>query len=188
MTLSDLANLGEFIGGIAVIVTLIYLAVQLKQNSKMARANAVATLLARYESPNAILAGSAEASRVFRLGTYSDGELNEDESTQYHCICIQFLAVVYAAYKFQCDGILSQEQWQIYRNDTAEFIGAPGFRKMMPYFKSYYAPDRSFIAELESMESDMSEHHELPFKKSIQEIERGSGGSPSPNNTKKTEA
>ena len=70
MTLSDLANLGEFIGGIAVIVTLIYLAVQLKQNSKMARANAVATLLARYESPNAILAGSTEAAWARHLTTH----------------------------------------------------------------------------------------------------------------------
>ena len=179
MTLTDLASIGEFVGGIAVIVTLVYLAVQLKQNSKMARANAVATLLARYESPNAILAGSAEASRVFRLGTYGGAELNEDESTQYHCLCIQFLAVVYAAYKFHIDGILSAEQWQIYRNDAAEFMGAPGLGKLMPYFKSYYAPDPHFVAELELMEAEGRKSGGVPFMTSLQQFENvGDGGLP----------
>ncbi len=39
MTLSDLGNIGESVGVIAVVVTLIYLAVQIRQNSATARAH-----------------------------------------------------------------------------------------------------------------------------------------------------
>ncbi len=39
MTLEDLGNLGEFLGAIGVIVTLVYLAVQVRQNTRMMRAN-----------------------------------------------------------------------------------------------------------------------------------------------------
>ena len=39
MTLEDLGNLGEFLGAIGVIVTLVYLAVQVLQNTRMVRAN-----------------------------------------------------------------------------------------------------------------------------------------------------
>ena len=38
MSLSDLGNLGELVGGIAVIVTLIYLVIQVRQNSAATRA------------------------------------------------------------------------------------------------------------------------------------------------------
>ena len=37
MTLANLANIGEFIGGIAVIVSLIYLALQIRHNTKTVR-------------------------------------------------------------------------------------------------------------------------------------------------------
>ena len=37
MTLEDLANLGEFIGAFAVVVSLIYLAIQIRQNTAQIR-------------------------------------------------------------------------------------------------------------------------------------------------------
>jgi hypothetical protein len=37
MSLAQLANLGEFVGGLAVLVTLIYLAVQVRQSTDLAQ-------------------------------------------------------------------------------------------------------------------------------------------------------
>ncbi len=39
MTLEDLGNIGEFVGAIGVVVTLIYLAVQIRQNTKSLRSS-----------------------------------------------------------------------------------------------------------------------------------------------------
>ena len=50
MTLSDLANIGEFVGGIGVVVTLIFVGIQLRQNTR-----AVQRSSAR-EAGNAIVA------------------------------------------------------------------------------------------------------------------------------------
>ena len=41
MDLTQLANLGEFIGGVAVLVTLVYLAAQVRQSNELARADAI---------------------------------------------------------------------------------------------------------------------------------------------------
>ena len=41
MDLTQLANLGEFIGGVAVLVTLGYLALQVRQSNELARADAI---------------------------------------------------------------------------------------------------------------------------------------------------
>ena len=40
MTLEDLGNIGEFVGAVAVVVSLLYLAVQIRQNSRLLRSAA----------------------------------------------------------------------------------------------------------------------------------------------------
>ena len=72
MTLEDLGNIGDFLGGIAVIVTLIYLARQIRENTKVARIQTIQTIksdalqlrVAGIQSPDiaAILAKSIEDS------------------------------------------------------------------------------------------------------------------------------
>jgi hypothetical protein len=44
MTLSDLGNLADFLGAIAVLVTLVYLAIQVRQNSATSRVQIRQTL------------------------------------------------------------------------------------------------------------------------------------------------
>jgi hypothetical protein len=39
VTIEDLGNLGDFVGGIAVVATLIYVAMQLRQNNQLLRSN-----------------------------------------------------------------------------------------------------------------------------------------------------
>lgn len=47
MNLEVLGNLGDFVGGIAVVLTLIYLAVQIRENTKEVRNNTVQALMDR---------------------------------------------------------------------------------------------------------------------------------------------
>ena len=57
MTLEDLGNLGDFIGGIAVVATLIYLAAQVTQNNRLLRANTASVRAASITAINERLVG-----------------------------------------------------------------------------------------------------------------------------------
>ena len=46
MTLADLGNLGEFVGALGVVAALVYLAFQIRQNTRQLRNNARAIRLA----------------------------------------------------------------------------------------------------------------------------------------------
>ena len=50
MTLTELGALGEFVGGIAVLVTLIYLVVQLRQNTTTTRSSAYQSWIAVHDN------------------------------------------------------------------------------------------------------------------------------------------
>ena len=50
MTLEDLGNLGDFLGGIGVVITLLYLALQMRHNSEQLRQNTKAVQSAAYQT------------------------------------------------------------------------------------------------------------------------------------------
>ncbi len=64
MDLTQLANLGEFIGGVAVLVTLIYLALQVRQNTKAVSA---ATFHAVASETSKLVTRATESSELIAL-------------------------------------------------------------------------------------------------------------------------
>ena len=65
MNLDTLANLGEFAGGVFVLITLVYLAHQVKQNTKSLRIENYARVLERMSALQSRLALEPELNRLF---------------------------------------------------------------------------------------------------------------------------
>ena len=67
-----LGNFGDFIGGIAVVITLLYLSHQIRQNTKEVRNNSIQTLLDRstmlfgenMDSPIAVICAKLDANEA----------------------------------------------------------------------------------------------------------------------------
>jgi hypothetical protein len=80
MTLEQLSQIGEFLGGLSVLLTLVYLAVQIRGNTRAVRsAGAQQThdsMIQLYRQ----LAGDAELNRIFRVGTLDIDSLTEGET------------------------------------------------------------------------------------------------------------
>ena len=81
MSLSDLASLGSFVSGVAVLISLIYLAVQVRQAEKNQRALVQQTRATRLNS-NFIAFGESDAAVVYSKGMRGD-ELSDREFQQF---------------------------------------------------------------------------------------------------------
>lgn len=68
MDLQTLANLGEFLGGVAVIVSLVYVALQVRQNTQSLRTENYGRALDRVASMQSLLSRDTEVSRLFSRG------------------------------------------------------------------------------------------------------------------------
>jgi hypothetical protein len=89
VNLDALGNIGDFVGGIAVVVTLAYLAVQIRQNTRhvrqsveLARATSIKGANATEPSMLAI-AQDPELARIFRAGLADYSSLAGDESLRF---------------------------------------------------------------------------------------------------------
>lgn len=79
--------LAELAGAFGVIVTLGYLAVQIRQNSKLLSASAADSSRDAYNELGRILGTSADAARVYTAGVEAPASLSPGETTQFHSLC-----------------------------------------------------------------------------------------------------
>ncbi len=88
--LDDLGNIGDFVGGVAVIASFIYLALQIRQNTETLRANSVQELTENILRASATLAEPANAD-VYIRGARSYSSLTSDEKLRFQLLLGLFL-------------------------------------------------------------------------------------------------
>ena len=79
-----LGNYGEFFGAIAVVVTLVYLVIQLRHNTQATRASTAQALADSINELNLMLAKDPELARLYQTGKFGDWDsLTPDEQFRW---------------------------------------------------------------------------------------------------------
>ncbi len=112
MDLTQLANLGEFIGGVAVLVTLIYLAAQIRQNTNTTSASAdleAAKLMADW---HARVSDNAALADLWDNAASGSRELNESERRRFLWFIAEYFFIAEGLWRQNLRGLLSDDSWR----------------------------------------------------------------------------
>jgi len=130
MTIFELGALGEFVGAIAVVGTFIYLAIQIRQNTKAMRAQIHEHLFSGYIQIVGVIAGNSEA---FSKGLVALGEsaekfsdLSEAEKTIYMGATFGFFKHYEHMYVLYQEGLLSEHTWSAWSEHIRMYYHQPG--------------------------------------------------------------
>lgn len=111
MSILELGALGEFVGSIGIIATLVYLAYQIRQNtaSLQSTANHIATeVQTKYFD---LFLTNPELRRIYNDGTRDLANLNPDERETFTLLMLKtFLAYAEGFYQYR-HGYFDEEQW-----------------------------------------------------------------------------
>ena len=150
-----LGNYGEFVGAIAIVVTLVYLAVQVRHSKEATEAN---TKVAKATTRQALADGMqrlgsdvVENDDIARIIT--DGmagvELKPHETFRLQCRCFRDLRFFdNAFYQFK-EGLLTNEEWEPIRMNLALVMQFPGYRGYWDSFQIMFSNE--FRVELDSI-------------------------------------
>jgi len=83
VTIQDLGSLGELVGAIATVLTLLYLAFQIRQNSHLIQSSIVQAERQANVELSRILAGDSAAARVFDIGLSDPSALTGGDRRQF---------------------------------------------------------------------------------------------------------
>lgn len=142
-TIQDLGAVGEFVGAIGVVVTLGYLAFQIRQNTFQLEQNALTTKAAAVNASNIALRDtrqsifcSTDMSELFVEGNANPNELGEVQSLRYRLVMQNVTEVMVDIYTQTAVTKFSPETWATQGITLVKrVLGTPGGK----WFWSTYA-------------------------------------------------
>jgi hypothetical protein len=126
MTLNDLANLGQVIGAIAVVISLIYVALSIRQNTKAIRAATAQSVHEHFSNWYHLIAADAELAQVAANGLRDYASLSEQERVRFVATFMSFLSYSQNAFLKWREGLLKPALWLGWEQVMMNLFGAPG--------------------------------------------------------------
>ena len=128
MTISELGSLGEFVSSIAVIVTLIYLATQLRQNTKAIRAASTQALDQSITGNIALWASTQDNAVLMERGLNAHESLSEEEAIHFQTLIAAFFLTMDSSYWSYRNALLPVELWDREQEVIRAWVNRPGGR------------------------------------------------------------
>jgi hypothetical protein len=126
LSLETLANLGEFVSGVAVVVSLVYLALQVRQNTRSLRTENYARALERLASLQSRLGEDSDLARVFARGLLDTRALSPDQRVQFTWAFYEMFGAFEFMFHQAQAGALPAEVWQRWSATLAWWLSLPG--------------------------------------------------------------
>jgi len=152
MNWEAIGAIGETVGAFAVVVSLIYLAMQLRAQNKESRLRSVHEIMEAFRTSMAILEEKEQAD-IFLRGTESYGDLDDVEKMQYIAISQQFMRVWEEAFHTHQANRLPPHSWQAIDRQFARWIGTSGAQSLMKLRGAGFSEEfRDYLDKCERLE------------------------------------
>jgi hypothetical protein len=141
MSLEDLGNIGEFVAAVGVIVSLIYLASQIRQNTRTLKVGSLQSVYENYQARLRMTAESESLAGITRTGINRFNDLTEEEQIRFNalwaCSVLQF-QITLRLYK---SGVLDRSTFAAYEADLISNLLSPGLREWWQTVQRRYPPE-----------------------------------------------
>jgi len=129
MDWNAIGAVGEIVGAVAVVMTLGYLAIQVRQTNKLARAESYGKIIDAHVGHHRALSSRPEMLDIWGRGLVNYGKLNPDEQGLFHTF-IGPIVLEFQKYLFLYrQGLVPQATFDMFENDIVASLLSPGGRQ-----------------------------------------------------------
>ena len=148
-TIQDFGAIGEIVGGIGVIATLIYLAVQMKQNTKQLKSDSYQRHLDNHATQLRAVCLHPETVDVWVRGLAEYQALSAKDQMIFHGAIAGFVYAYFSNYRLFEDGVLQYDDYEMWERDLIRLLASEGGRQWWQEKKGAYWPD--VVARLDAL-------------------------------------
>jgi hypothetical protein len=141
VTLSDLSTLSQIIGAIAVVVSLLYLSRQVRQNTHAVRSANATTLQVEFRGLARTLYSNPETSAILLNGMAGKASASPSEQLAAHAWFFDIFKMAELAFFHYRNGDLDPELWHASLRFYRTWFDSPGMRAYWAVRKSVFIPD-----------------------------------------------
>jgi len=128
MTLQDWGAIGELVGGVAVIVTLVYLAVQIREYRLGISSATFHTIMQGFNQLNTMLGSDPSLAEVLERGGKDPESLDAREQSQFVWLQRSYVNIYENLYQQFLRGACPESYWVRYAREIKQTLDTPGGR------------------------------------------------------------
>ncbi len=153
MSLNDLGNIGEFVGAVAVVVSLLYLAIQIRQNTRSLRAQAHQSITSHIAELNRTIVESAEVASIMEQGLADPLQLSAADRRRFNAYnSARFRHYDNLFYQYRA-GTLEESQWRGFDNLLRFHFEQPGIERWWQENTPYYSDE--FVGYVSHIQAEL---------------------------------
>lgn len=137
MQLESLSQIGDFLGGIGVIVSLVYVALQVRDNTEAQRNDIEARTLERLGSMQREMAVNPELCALYNKGLRDTKKLDLQEKIRFTWWCTEFFSAIEFLHQKHRQGMISEGIWWRWDQTFRWWLCFPG---IVTYWESKPTP------------------------------------------------
>ena len=146
-----LGNIGDFVGGFGVIITIIYLAIQIRSNTESNRNNAYQGVVQNISSWTTSVAMDPEITRIINIGAEDRSRLNRDECSQFDLLYTSLFRHYENIHYQYTSRAIGDESWIGWESRIRGTIEPPGIAEVWRDQRLAFSPRfRRFLEEEQS--------------------------------------
>ena len=147
MTWEMLTAIGQLAAVIVGIPSLIYLALQIRAQTKERRQSAVNALTVQWGELTKALHDSGEFCAIFLRGLHSFEDLDAISKLRFSAFFNRFFKNFQAMYFSHCDGVLSASSWGEIERTMSDFIAYPGLQEWWATRKHWHTEEFARVVD-----------------------------------------
>ena len=120
------AAIAEIISAVAVVVTLLFVAMEIRSNRKATQAASVASCADGFNAANFHLMADPEIMKLWLLGLADADQLDEVGLARVSILLQSYINHIITLKKYYDSGVLPKDEWDIYSEATASIMNSPG--------------------------------------------------------------
>ena len=130
LTLEQASYLAEIIGVIAVVISLIYLGLQVKQNTRSMRIQTVHDLSNQFKEAQASIAYDKDMADIYHRGVFNYDQLDPLEQLRFSMLVTSVTRVLDELLFQRAEGAIDESMWQGFITIVEDVFRYPGYHSV----------------------------------------------------------
>lgn len=157
MNWDAISAVSQMIGSIAVVVSVLYLAFQLRSSTKVAKVAAQDAAASALRDVTKPFMENAELGRLWRAGLEDLSKLSGDDQARFFHATHQFLKALETIHFHYTYGLLDAQLWHGWRELLRHYVASPGIAHYLEIRGDVFSERfRTFLSQLEPVEQRLT--------------------------------
>lgn len=161
VTLDAIGNIGELIGSVGVLLSLVYLAVQIRRNTEAERTSTYQKVVSDFGVFNQTMAAHPDLLKLFVEGMENYDERNADEKarlSQMFFLCFHYFENMYYQHR---KGYMEHEVWMGWKRLMLAYFERPGFQAWWRLRRGAFSESFAVFLETDTVADPLVSYFEV---------------------------